>query len=184
MPENWKPIPGYTNYDASDLGKIKIVHPGVHISMAGKILKPTVIGNGYLSVALRESGVRRRLLLHRLIMLTFVGSPETYGIGRIEVNHINGDKTDNRLSNLEYMTPHENKLHAYRVLGIRHSQAKLTIEEVKEIRVLYASGQYTQTELGRMFNIDQTTVHQIVRRKTWITRDTNAENRFGTNKGE
>lgn len=112
MKEIWKDIPGYEgSYKISNLGKVQshIYYNGRTLSDRARILKP-FLSKGYLRVCLTNNdGYRKYLCVHRMVMLAFHGNSD------LQVNHINGVKTDNRLSNLEYVTRSENMKHAYRI---------------------------------------------------------------------
>lgn len=116
----WKDIPGYEGrYQASDMGAIRSVDryapwTGPRGRQYTRFLKGQELAqnrgtNGYLGVQL---GLRNPHLTHRLIAETFLGPSE----GR-QVNHRNGDRSDNRLENLEWVTCSENHLHSYRELS-------------------------------------------------------------------
>jgi len=101
----------------------------------------------------------------------FLGSaPDSY-----QVNHKNGDRTDNHVENLEWVTCSENAKHSFRVLGRKatpphgedNGKSKLTCQEIKKIRQLYAAGKHTHRVLGKMFKVDHSTIGDITRRETW-----------------
>lgn len=101
--EIWKDIPEYEGlYQASNLGRVKsLKRPR---GLKEKILKPLITRNGYYQVALNKNSIAKFYKVHRLVWLVFNGQiPEN-----MQVNHINEIKTDNRLSNLNLMTPKEN----------------------------------------------------------------------------
>lgn len=105
--EIWKDIPGYEGYyQVSNYGRTKSVDryvnhfSGILVKRKGKILKPIQHSNGYITVNLKQ----KSYLQHRLVWEAFVG-PIPEGM---HVNHINEDKLDNRLENLNLMTPTEN----------------------------------------------------------------------------
>jgi hypothetical protein len=113
--EIWKDIPGYEGvYQASCLGRVRSLDkimmlcsgPYIH---KGRVLKPRPgTTSPYLLVSLSRDGVRKMVLLHRIIALVFVENIDS----KPEVNHINGNKFDNRPENLEWVTSSENKIHA------------------------------------------------------------------------
>lgn len=95
MEEVWKDIPNYEGfYRASNLGRVESVK-------FNKLLS-TKVSSGYSRLTLYKNKVKRGFLTHRLVMLTFQGDSE------LQVDHINGIKTDNRLINLRYVEPREN----------------------------------------------------------------------------
>lgn len=168
MAEIWKDIPGEYNglYQVSDKGRIRRVAPnnGTHI---GRILTPTVVpvGKGYHTVTLSKNSTSARVYVHRLVARAFHGLPPR----KHEINHKNGDPSDNRPDNLEWVTHQENIIHAFEILGRKPSYGnrKLTDADVKMIRQKYATGGITQQELGNEFGVSNTTISQIVRRQTW-----------------
>ena len=130
----------------------------------GKKGKPFVKLNNYGYVMPLTSPGKRAFLAHRLVWEAVHG-PIPKGM---ELNHINGVKTDNRIANLELVTPSENALHAYR-LGLRRAdgehngRAKLTRTDADAIR---ASTDPTSV-VAAHFNVSSTTVRAIRRGKHW-----------------
>lgn len=99
--EIWKDIPNYEGYQVSNLGRVKsLKRPR---GLKEKILKP-LIDKGYYQVALWKNSIAKFYKVHRLVWEVFNGQiPEN-----MQVNHINEIKIDNRLENLNLMTPKEN----------------------------------------------------------------------------
>lgn len=110
MEEIWKDIPEYEGlYQISNLGNIKSQHSNrMSGQRPGKLLKITLMKNGYMSLELRMGDTNKRHLVHRLIAEVFIPNPDK----RPVVNHINGIKNDNRIENLEWCTQSENVRHA------------------------------------------------------------------------
>lgn len=158
------PIPGYP-YHVSDYGHVTS-------NRDGRVLKPLDNGNGYLGVALfpadgsgGNSG--HRIYIHQLVLRAFVGPcPEGHN-----VNHINGDKGDNRLANLEYVTYSENHHHSRKVLGRTvgesHGCAKLMRQEVLFIRDCYEAGGVYQRELAEEFGVTAAAIQNVCSGKSW-----------------
>lgn len=161
------PIPSAPGYLASRCGQI--------ISKRGyeeKTLKPCKHSAGYQHVNIkREDGRFRTSLIHRLVLEAWVGPCP---VGAV-TNHKNGDKTDNRLENLEYCSQSENMAHACRMglspkpptrRGTNAPKAKLCEQEVLALRELAAKGA-TIKDLASAFGITPSTASKIVLRQTW-----------------
>lgn len=101
----WKDIPNFEGlYQASINGEIRSIY------RYKKILKQSKSKNGYLKVMLCANGKRKLISVHRLIAMTFLEDYKT----NLQVNHKNGIKTDNRVDNLEMVTPSENIRHSFK----------------------------------------------------------------------
>ena len=99
MEEIWRDITGYEGlYQVSNLGKVRLLKNN-------KELKQSVWGNGYTRVVLLE----KCFLLHRIIAVAFISNPENKKC----VNHIDGNKKNNYINNLEWCTHSENMKHAW-----------------------------------------------------------------------
>ena len=131
-----------------------------------KRLSPGVTTGGYLQVHLQDGKSKRPLKVHRIVLEAFtdVAMKKT-------VNHKNGVRTDNRLSNLEWATSSENVKHSYDVLGRKKFNGvelrvnKLSEEEV--IEILHLKGKLPQKQIAKMYNVDQSNISYILTGKTW-----------------
>lgn len=163
--EIWKEIPGFEGrYEASTLGRVRSVSRDVprkgqgQMHMTGRVLKQMLGWNKkYLQVNLS----RKSFMVHHLIAKTFLGERPATAV----VRHLDGDFTNNRLSNLSYGTQSENLQDCY-AYGGRAGQGILSREDVFEIRSLLEAG-VTQKEIGQRFGIAQTTVSNIKVGKTF-----------------
>ena len=97
MEEIWKEIKGYPNYQVSNMGRVKRLSTGYY-RRTEKILKPQLQNNGYLHIKLSQKDKTKCILVHRLVAQVFIPNPNNLP----QVNHINEDKTDNRVENLEW----------------------------------------------------------------------------------
>ena len=102
LPEIKKPILNFEElYEISTLGRV---------SNYRKFMKTYTINSGYHALKLVKNGVRTSVLLHRLVAEAFIPNPDN----KSEVNHIDGNKENNSVDNLEWVTSSENKIHALR----------------------------------------------------------------------
>lgn len=135
--EVWKNIPEYEDYQVSNYGRVKssnrIIkqygHKGFYERvMRGKILKPRTQNGGYLIVWLSRNGKSIAKTVHRLVAITFIGY-----IKGMDINHKDGNKQNNKLENLEWVTRSENIKHDYHILGHIHNSCKVRCIETGEV---------------------------------------------------
>lgn len=115
MEEIWKDVPGYEGYyQVSNLGKVRSVDRefvnsiGRHCILKGMPIAPR-IEKGYYRLGLGKHQEKKMFNVHRLVALAFIPNPSNYNT----VNHINGNKTDNRAENLEWCSIKQNVVHAF-----------------------------------------------------------------------
>jgi transposase len=148
-----------TRYLVSDTGL-------VYSSVSNKLLKSVDDGRGYLTVTLWVDGTSEKFKIHRLVAKTFLPNPH----GLIEVNHKNGNKLDNFVSNLEWVTHAENMKHAWSnnlmKIGSETFNAILTENDVVEIKQLMLKGLNNQ-EISELFGVARATISKIRDIKTW-----------------
>lgn len=161
--ELWQWVVGYEGlYMVSNMGNVMGVPKSTRL---GQLIKPKELSGhrGYLTVCLCKENKRKFVSVHRLVATAFIPNLER----KPEVNHINGDKSDNRVENLEWATRSENELHAYRVLGKEPSRnwegkprlfaRKLTYDQVRAIR----SDNRPSRQIGLEYGVSKTTVSRI-----------------------
>lgn len=104
----WEPVPGYEGlYEACDDGRVRSLDKidALGRPREGRVLKPRDVGCGYQQVTLCDGKTKKQLLVHRVVCATFHGAPPS---SKHQVDHINGNKKDNRAANLEWVTASEN----------------------------------------------------------------------------
>lgn len=158
----WRDIPGYE-------GLYQVSNDGQVMSSRYNRLIGWFYNNGYRRTTLSKHNVVKHYRVHNLVMLAFVGSPPD----GMCVNHKNGDKEDNRLENLEYVTFSENTQHMLTTLkshnpkhGESHPCAKLTEGDVREIRKLRKEG-YSYNRLAKHFKVSVGSIRQVTDGRSW-----------------
>lgn len=127
--EIWKVIPGYNEkYLVSNKGNVKSIFRRKDNSIKETILKPNKVAFDYLQVSLYKEGKRKCRYIHNLVMEAFVGEK----LKGYEVNHIDEDKSNNDLTNLEYLTCKENNNYGTRIK--RMSEANTNGKKSKKVK--------------------------------------------------
>ncbi len=152
--ETWREYPINSKYIVSSEGRV------------ARVFKKEQTKWGYLRCNFLNNGKLTHFPIHRLVLETFIGECPP----NREVNHRDGDKTNNSLHNLEWVTHSENLKHAYSIGLINQENritaiSKLTFNDICEIRKLYGSGEYTQRELGKKFSVHQAYISCIINKK-------------------
>lgn len=161
--ELWKDVPEYIGIQASSMGRIK---KSANKRNAERILtKFSVDRDGYYRCGVqKQDGTWTIQPVHRLVAKAFLANP----LNKKNVNHINGDRTDNTLENLEWVTSKENVLHSY-LYGKRKVCKKVPkntlltdfqISQIDTLRTLY-----TVNQIAKLFNIEYQSLKNIIRKK-------------------
>lgn len=171
--EIWKEIPGFSNYEVSNLGRVKArtwllkSNGGVYVKKEQILRQNNLSGRGYLSVNLTESPNKLKAWrVHRLVAICHIGAPPS---PLHQVNHKNGIKGDNRSQNLEWCTGSENIQHAIRA-GLKPPVSlpkKLNSGKVKEIRQLFLDG-LRYAEIAKMYGVCRQMINNIRLKKVWL----------------
>ena len=169
MKELFKDITGYEgSYQVSNLGNVKTLEREIFSNskliyiQKEKILKHYKTKEGYLSVILYKNSKQKHFLIHRLVAECFLLNKNQC------VNHIDGNKMNNKISNLEWVTNSQNHIHAYetglKLRGENCNMSKLTEKEVLSIRNMKG---ITQQEIANIYNVSRKCISKILNRQTW-----------------
>ena len=147
-----------TKYLVTKDGKVWSEH-------TNRFLKPCN-NAGYQNISL-GGGAKNKRFIHRLVAEVYLENPNNYTY----VNHINNDKSDNRVENLEWCTQQMNIDHCVEQgrnqVGESHCNSKVTEEQVREIRSIYSRKEMSQRLLGEKYGLCQQTVGEIVNNLIW-----------------
>ena len=161
--EIWKDVVGFEGlYMVSSLGNVKSLN--YNHTKKERILSAN--GKRYLMVVLSKEGKTYPFLVHRVVATAFIENPEN----KKTVNHIDGNKLNNTVQNLEWATTSENHKAAFKLglmsqTGEKCSTHKLKEWQVLEIRELI--GKKTQEEIAAMYGVKRGTISCIKLRKLW-----------------
>ena len=159
----WVKIPDFPRYFINEDGEV--------LSKArykqGRRLKPVLHHEGYYFVTLRKDGQSFHRNVHKLLALVFIGPPPSE---KHEVNHRDGNKVNNAISNLEWVTHAENMAHAaaYGLYqrGEKHSNARLKRHQVAEIKLRLSRGERPR-EIARHYDISDGSIYAIEKGANW-----------------
>lgn len=172
--EEWREIPGYPKYQASNLGRVRV-------ASTGHVLSTRIGTRGYINANLRPVGEKARCVsVHRLVLAAFIGDAPD-----MQARHIDGCKSNNVVTNLAWGTWRENESDKERsgtsyyqraargetaksvALAIARASRKLTEEQVREMRALYVPGVVGPASLAKRFGVAIVTADRIVKGETW-----------------
>jgi hypothetical protein len=147
--EVWKPIKNYENYQVSNFGNVKSLNFNKE-----KILKIRTLPTGYCRVNLCKNNNAIDFYIHRLVAEAFIKNMNDYQ----QVNHIDGNKLNNKMCNLEWCNQSENMLHSYKIglnkIGENNSKSKLSNNDVLEIK----NSSLSYIELSKNFNVSKSLI--------------------------
>lgn len=157
----WKNIMGFPEYEINIIGQVW--------SWKGFKFLKTSTTHGYHHVCLCKNNKKYTKRIHILVLDNFRGKkPNDF-----EARHLDGNKDNNKLSNLKWGTKKENgkdkiKHGTSKVNeGVKHGQHKLDEDDIRMICILYGSGLHTQRYLSSVFKINQSIISKIVNKKVW-----------------
>ena len=148
MNEIWRDVPGYEGlYQVSNYGGVRSMNYNKKLGNIRE-LKQKLRDNGYLEVHLSKDSKRKYFLVHRLVAEAFLENPDN----KPQVNHIDGDKSNNYVSNLEYTTNGENQKHAYST-RLKNAQGAYEANR-KSVRCITTGKEFDSiTEAALYYNI-------------------------------
>lgn len=160
--ETWLPIPGFEGiYDVSDRGNVRN-------ATTGRVLKPYAASGGYLRVNLRIDGGGKHLRVHRLVASAFIRLPHP----REQVNHIDLDKRNNAIENLEWVSGKENVRHfkdAMKRLGkVGPAPRLLSYEIAQNIRRDYRDTDTTYKKLADKHGVSTSCIWHILAERSYV----------------
>lgn len=152
---------------------------GYYYNLVGRELARCTSNSGYTSVGLSEEAQRfYQGLVHRMVAYTFLGVPAE---GYDHVNHVDGDKSNNCVSNLEWVSRSQNMNHSFdnglSDLGEDHKSSKYKEGVIAAVYRLAKEGRLSQDEIGNLYGMPQTVVSQIKNKRIWRRFTDNLDNR-------
>lgn len=169
MQEIWKDIPGYEGvYQINTYGTVKSLDRYVKHSKGGpKLIKGKVISSkidkGYHRVKLCKDGSRKYYAVHRLVALTFIDNPHNLPV----INHIDGNKLNNHISNLEWCTISENTQHAYNTGLCDEVRIKVSESRKKPVRCITTGEEFSSIqEAAEHYGIHDVSITYCCKGKT------------------
>jgi hypothetical protein len=172
----WKKAFGYENLaEISKTGEVKILARSWTFGIGSIRTRQTFItkgsynNEGYLRINIRVNGKQKSATVHRLVALAFIPNP----LKLPEVNHLDGDKSNNNHWNLEWSSHRGNIIHAYTTglilptKGEKNGRSKLTEKQVLEIRETYNKEKPYMDILAKEYKVSYSLICSIINRKIW-----------------
>lgn len=166
--EIWKRIDDFPSYAVSDRGRIIIIKKTGY-KKVGDIKSTKVDKHGYLVTNFTKDGKIKTKFVHQLVTEAFYRKPKQ----NLEVNHIDGNRKNNNLNNLEYTTHSQNIKHGYDLglkvglRGPRNSWTKLSVNNVREIRKLLNMKELKHREIAQKYGVGRTCIKEIANNRNW-----------------
>ncbi len=171
MQEQFKQFHKSSRYDwfVSNWGTVKRVANGNINRGKTKIVKTYSTGGHkkqYQAISINGAPEK---YVHRLVGMMFIDNPK----GLPTINHKDGDKANNHVSNLEWSTHSDNIKHSYSLLGRapatapKRSLRNITFQDAEDIRKQYANGSWSLNKLGKEYGLFASSIKQIIENKTY-----------------
>lgn len=162
--EIWKDIQCYEEkYQVSNFGRVKF-------KSTNALLSQRKDRYGYLKVSLEIPTIKQLTKsVHKLVATTFIPNPEN----KPQINHIDTIKTNNHMSNLEWVTASENMNHAFVNIefkyptGAKHWKTTITLKDINQMVMLRNRGMYLK-DIAKQFNLSTPTICDILKGKSWL----------------
>ena len=169
MKEIWRDVVGYEGlYEVSNMGRIKSLPRKVNIGNSKnrltteKNLKPEK-SYGYLRLVLNNNNIQKHYLIHRLVAQAFIPNPEN----KSDINHIDSNRSNNIISNLEWVTRKENMEHCIKMgrnnRGEKQGSSVLKEKDIIKIR----KSKLSIKTLADKFNVSKGNIYHILKKETW-----------------
>lgn len=167
MIEHWNKVTDFEEmYEVSNMGNIRSLDRKVRGSFnlyaikKGQKIKPVLNQSGYATVILCNGPTgSKRKTIHRIVALAFIPNPENKPF----INHINGNRTDNRVINLEWCTPAENAMHAWKT-GL--AKGKYSTEFIQSIlNYMELNPKKSVKQCADKFNVSTTMIYNLIKNK-------------------
>lgn len=139
-----------------------VYEDGTIVGKLGSILNPTKTKAGYYVINLYVNKKKKRMYVHRIVALCYIDNPEN----KATVNHKDGDKSNNSVKNLEWLTEIDNAKHAWSS-GLNSNSFKLNKNQVDEIKYLYSNTKTSHRELALKYNVTHTQIYNILNNRSW-----------------
>ena len=180
--EIWAPIKDFESYEISNTGRVRSIDRsitdinGVVKNYKSRELHPSVNSSNYKKVCLKKNGKLYNRYIHRLLAETFIPNPNNY----TQINHKDGNKYNNNLSNLEWVTVSENSIHAvnmgfkgasyYNRYKVANRARRFSFSDIITIGKLYEMG-LSKQEIANLFKCTFSIISNMLRDKNYVSQD-------------